>query len=126
MGAVASGSVLFYLGYLRHPSRANGIGWLLSSAALMYTHYLGGFILIIQLMHLLIFARCKRRGTLLRWVAICAAWLPRAFVFLNQGLVGYTRPVLFEATRPILPEARRLLGPDTFPYPQRPLAVLCY
>src|SRR5262249_9857512 len=116
MATLASASTLFYLRYLRHPTRANGIGWLLSSAALMYTHYLGGFILIIQLVHLLVFAGCKRRDMLVRWAAICAAWLPWAFVFLNQSLVRYTRPVLFQSTWPNTPDALAIVGTDLFTY----------
>src|SRR5579859_3561353 len=57
MAALASCSTLFYLRYFRKPTRTNGILWLLSSVALMYTHYLGAFILLIQLIHLLIYAR---------------------------------------------------------------------
>src|SRR5258705_8916070 len=80
MAALAAASTLFYLRYLRRPTRINGIAWLLTSVALIYTHYLGAFILLIQLVHLLIFARPWRRlaDMLLRWVAIGLAWLPWA------------------------------------------------
>src|SRR5258708_8959716 len=61
MAALATCSTLFYLRYYRHPSRTNGIAWLLSSVALMYSHYLGSFILLVQLIHLLIFARPHNR-----------------------------------------------------------------
>src|SRR5258708_6404019 len=53
MATLATMSTLFYLRYYCRPSRTNGIGWLLSSVALMYTHYLGAFILIVQLIHIL-------------------------------------------------------------------------
>lgn len=40
LAALAALSALFYLRYARRPSRASGLAWLLSSIALLYTHYL--------------------------------------------------------------------------------------
>ena len=57
MACLGALSTLCYFRYLRRPTRGHGVAWLLSSSALLYTHYLGGFILIIQLIHLLIFVR---------------------------------------------------------------------
>ncbi|MEP7289486.1 MAG: glycosyltransferase family 39 protein [Chloroflexota bacterium] len=114
MAALATASTLFYLRYFRKPTRINGIAWLLASIALMYTHYLGGFILIIQLVHMVIFARPLRRlgDLLLRWGAICLAWLPWGFVFVNQSLVRYTRPILFQSTWENTPAALGIVRND--------------
>ncbi len=99
-------STLFYLRYLRKPSRVNGIGWLLASIALMYTHYLGAFILLAQALHILLTVRPTRRwpDLLFRWALIGVAWLPWAFVFINQSLVRYTRPILFRSALSNSPE----------------------
>jgi hypothetical protein len=114
MAALATCSTLFYLRYYRYPSRINGIGWLLSSAALMYSHYLGVFILLAQLIHLLIFAPKQKRlrDMLFRWVAIWLAWLPWAFVFLNQSLLRYTRPIWYQSTWSNSPEALSIVRND--------------
>ncbi len=114
MAALATCSTLFYLRYLRRPTRTNGILWLLSSVALIYTHYLGAFILLVQLIHLLIFARPKGRlgDMLIRWAAIGVAWLPWAFVFVNQSLVRYTRPILYQSTWADTPETFAIVRTD--------------
>ncbi len=114
MAALVTCSTLFYLRYLRHHKRGSGIGWLLSSVALIYTHYLGFFILIIQFIHLLIFARPLRRlgDMLIRWGAILLAWVPWAFVFIHQSLVRYTRPILFKSTWANTPESLSIVRSD--------------
>ena len=114
MAALATCSTLFYLRYYRHPSRINGIAWLLSSVALMYSHYLGALILFVQLIHLLIFARPQKRlgDMVFRWLAIWLAWLPWAFVFINQSLVRYTRPILYQSTWADTPEALSIVRND--------------
>jgi mannosyltransferase len=114
MATLAALSTLFYLRYFRHASRRSGIGWLLSSSALMYTHYLGVFILIVQLIHMAIFARPLRRlaDMLFRWLAIGLSWLPWGFVFVEQSLVRYTRPRLFQSTMPNTPETFALVRGD--------------
>src|SRR5258708_36775392 len=111
MATLAICSTLFYLRYYRNPTRTNGIMWLLSSVALLYTHYLGAFILIVQLIHMLLFRRPLRRlgDMFLRWLATGLAWRPRAFVFLNQILGRYTRPILYQSTWPRSPEALSFL-----------------
>jgi hypothetical protein len=102
MATLALLSTLFYFRYLRHPTRGNGLGWWAASVALMYTHYLGAFILLIQVLHILFRVLTVRpfRKTLdllIRWVLIGLAWLPWAFVFINQSLIRYTRPILFRS-----------------------------
>ncbi|HVO43108.1 MAG TPA: glycosyltransferase family 39 protein [Aggregatilineales bacterium] len=124
MAALAVLSTLFYLRYCRdlarygpaysRARRRDGVLWLLTSSALLYTHYLGGFILIIQLLHALITVRPFRRlgDVLFRWGAICLSWLPWAFVFVNQAQVRYTRPILSQSAYPNTPEAFGILRGD--------------
>src|SRR5258708_20887638 len=114
MATLATCSILFYLRFYRNPTRTNGIMWLLSSVALLYTHYLGAFMLIGQLIHMLLFMRPLRRlgDMFLRWLAIGFAWAPWAFVFVNQSLVRYTRPILYQSTWPDSPEALSIVRND--------------
>ncbi len=116
MAALAAVSTLCYFRYYRRPSRGSGIAWLLSTSALLYTHYLGGFIVIVQLIHILIFARPARRlrDMLIRWGAICLSWLPWAFVFISQSLVRYTRVIIYQSALPNSPESFRLVQGDLF------------
>ena len=109
MATLALLSTLFYFRYLRHPSRGNGLGWWAASVALMYTHYLGAFILLIQVIHILLRAVTIRQARvtldlLIRWVLIGLAWSPWAFVFINQSLIRYTRPILFRSALSNSPE----------------------
>jgi Dolichyl-phosphate-mannose-protein mannosyltransferase len=114
MAALASLSTLCYFRYYCRPSRGSGIAWLLSSVALLYTHYLGGFILIVQLLHMLIFGRRahRLRDMFVRWLAIWLAWLPWAFVFVGQSLVRYTRPIIYQSAMPNTPESFQLIRGD--------------
>src|SRR5579864_7076235 len=106
MAALALLSAIFYLRYLRRPTRMRGIGWWAASVALMYTHYLGAFVLLIQLLHLLFVARPYRRipDLFVRWLLIGEAWIPWGFVFIAQSLVRYTRPILFQSALSNSPE----------------------
>ncbi len=106
MATMAVLSTIFYLRYVRGPTRVNGIGWLLASVALLYTHYLGGFIVIVQALHIVLVVRPLRRwpDLWLRWALIGVAWLPWAVVFVNQSLVRYTRPILFQSSLSNSPE----------------------
>lgn len=114
MAALGALSSLFYLRYLRRPRRRNGLGWLLASVALMYTHYLGALLLAVQGVHLLLFARPARRllDMGFRLALVGVAWLPWAFVFVEQSLVRYTRPILFQSTLPNTPETFSLVRGD--------------
>ncbi|MCD4685979.1 MAG: glycosyltransferase family 39 protein, partial [Anaerolineae bacterium] len=42
-------STLFYVRWRRDPSRTNRVSYVLLSMALLYTHYLGGYVLLAQL-----------------------------------------------------------------------------
>lgn len=55
----AACSTWFYLRFLRNGKTRL---WIIVNVLLMYTHYFGAFVLIVQGLHLLIFAREKRRG----------------------------------------------------------------
>jgi len=116
MAALAVLSTIFYLRYIRHANRANGIGWLLSSIALMYTHYLGAFILLTQLLHILLIVRPFRRwpDLVVRWTLIGVAWLPWLFVFIEQSLIRYTRAVFFQSGIPNSPQTFIALRTDLF------------
>ena len=102
MATLALLSTICYFRYLRHPTRGNGLGWWAASVALMYTHYLGAFILLVQVLHILFRALTvrpfhKTLDLLIRWVLIGLAWTPWAFIFIGQSLVRYTRPILFRS-----------------------------
>jgi 4-amino-4-deoxy-L-arabinose transferase-like glycosyltransferase len=114
MATLVSFSALFYLRYLRRQSMMNGIGWLLASVALMYTHYLGALALAVQGMHALIYARPARRliDVLFRLALVGVAWLPWALVFVGQSLVRYTRPILYQSTMPNTPETFAIVRGD--------------
>lgn len=114
MAALTALSSLFYLRYVRRPSRASGIGWVLVSVALLYTHYLGVLALAAQFAHTLLCARPTRRliDVLARFAAIGAAWLPWALVFIEQSSWRYTRPIIFQSGLPNTPETFSLVRND--------------
>jgi len=116
MAALALLSGLFYLRYLRRPTRWNGIGWLLAGVALLYTHYLGAFVLLVQGLHILIAVRPLRRwpDLIFRLGLISVAWLPWAFIFIRQSQIRYTRPILFQNSLPNTPETFIGLRSDLF------------
>lgn len=128
VAALAVGSTLFYLLYVKTPHPkflphaggrnftaparpsggrgwgmgGNGFLWFACSVLMMYTHYLGAFILLIQALHAVIIVRPFRRiaDVWIRLALITLAWTPWAFVFLGQSLVRYQRPELFQSTLP--------------------------
>lgn len=114
MAAFAVLSALFYLRYLRRPSRAAGIGWFLAAVALMYTHYLGALALAVQALHALIFAWPFRRLVHigLHFALIGAAWFPQGLVFLQQSAVRYDRPIIFQSALPNTPETFAIVRGD--------------
>jgi uncharacterized membrane protein len=127
MALFAIACTLFYFRFLRSLSRLphrarrvnwSGVGWVLSAAALLYTHYLGGFVLIVQAIHALIFVRPPRRllHTLVYWALGCATWLPWAYVFLGQSLVRYQRPIIFQSALPNTPDTFSLVRGDLIGY----------
>lgn len=116
MTALALLSGLFYLRYVRRPTRGSSIGWFVASVALMYTHYLGAFILITQFLHslLLVTPFHRKIDHLIRLIFIGLAWLPWAFVFLNQSAIRYTRPIIYLNSIPNTPETFVTIRTDLF------------
>jgi len=98
--AIASG--VFYVRWWRHPTRANRIGTVLASIALLYTHYLGGFVLVAQLLHMLAFARPWRRlaDALFLVGAACLGFLPWLPVVLDQNRLRWDNPLYYQNALP--------------------------
>ncbi len=95
-------SSLFYVQWWRRPSRGNRIGYVLCSIGLLYTHYLGGFVLLAQMVHLLLLARPRHRlfEGLGLWAAVglgFAPWLP---VVLDQNRLRWDNPLYFQNALP--------------------------
>lgn len=95
-------SSVFYVRWVRRPSRASRAGFVLCSVALLYTHYLGGFLLLAQGLHLL--ASVRPRARLAEGVALFAAvgigflpWLP---VVLQQNSVRWDNPLYYQNSVP--------------------------
>ncbi|MCS6871933.1 MAG: glycosyltransferase family 39 protein [Anaerolineae bacterium] len=114
LAALAALSALFYLRYARRPSRISGVAWLLSSIALLYTHYLGVLLIAVQVLHTLLVVRPFRRlpDMLFRFAALGIAFLPQFGVFLMQSSVRYTRPIIFQSTFPNTPETFVMVRTD--------------
>lgn len=79
------------------PSRATRFGYVLTSAVLLYSHYLGGFVLICQALHLIITVRPLKR---LWWVfvhfgAVCATFLPWLPIVIRQNQVRWETPLYY-------------------------------
>lgn len=79
------------------PSRATRIGYVLISAALLYSHYLGGFVLVCQFLHLGLFTRPFHR---LRWamfhlIAVGIAFSPWLPVMYRQNQVRWVTPLYY-------------------------------
>ncbi|MFN7210420.1 MAG: hypothetical protein ACK4P1_08525, partial [Aggregatilineales bacterium] len=112
--ALAALSALFYLRYARRPSRGSGLAWLVSSIALLYTHYLGVLLIAVQALHALLIVRPLRRlpDLLFRFAALGVAFLPQFGVFLMQSSVRYTRPIIFQSTFPNTPETFIMVRTD--------------
>lgn len=78
-------SMWVYLRWLRRPDRWLAAVWILSTAALVYTHYQGAFIPFIQGLHALMFLRGRRR------IEAIGALAAAGFIFL-PWFVGVTIP----------------------------------
>lgn len=79
------------------PSRGTRIGYLLLSSALLYSHYLGGFVLICQFLHMCVFVSPAGR---LRWAffhftAVCASFTPWLPVVYRQNQVRWETPLYY-------------------------------
>lgn len=95
-------SSLFYARWVRHPSRASRIGWVFASLAMLYTHYLGGFVLMAQGAHLLICVRPRARlaqGVFLLG-AVGLGFLPWLPVVIRQNGVRWDNPLYYQNSVP--------------------------
>ncbi|NLX10460.1 MAG: hypothetical protein GXY36_12455 [Chloroflexi bacterium] len=95
-------SSLFYARWWRRPTRAHAVGYVLASIALLYTHYLGGFVLIVQLAHMLLTVRPARRlvQALVLFGTACAGFLPWLPVVIEQNSVRWDNPLYYQNALP--------------------------
>lgn len=104
-------SSLFYVRWQRRPSRANRIGYVLSSLALLYTHYLGGFVLLAQGLHMLLTVRPWRRlreGLFLAG-AIGLGFLPWVPVVIDQNRLRWENPLYYQNALPNSAQTYRMV-----------------
>lgn len=92
----------FYVRWWRRPSLASRAGYVLTAIALLYTHYLGGFLLIAELLHMLLCVRPWRRlaDALFLFGSACLGFLPWFFVVLNQNRVRWDNPLYYQNALP--------------------------
>ncbi|MBZ0304906.1 MAG: glycosyltransferase family 39 protein [Anaerolineae bacterium] len=95
-------SCVFYIRYFKLPTRTNGLGWWLCSVLALYTQYVAGVVLAIQMFHLLMFARplSKIGDGLFRFLAIGLAFLPWLVVFFRQNQVRWDYPIFYQSGLP--------------------------
>jgi hypothetical protein len=95
-------SSLFYVRWWHRPSRANRMGYVLTSILMLYTHYLGGFVLVAQLIHTLLVVQPRRRllEALFLFGAICLGFLPWLPVVIDQNRVRWTNPLYYQNALP--------------------------
>jgi len=104
-------SGVFYVRWWRRPSRANRVGYVLSTLAMLYTHYLGAYLVIVQGLHMVLLARPWRRlreGVFLL-VAVGLAFLPWLPVVIDQNRVRWDNPLYYQNSLPNSPETFRLI-----------------
>lgn len=104
-------SSLFYARWWRNPTRTNRLGYVLSSILLLYTHYLGGYVLVAQFVHMLLTVRPMKRlaNALFLFGAVCAAFLPWALVVLEQNRVRWDNPLYYQNALPNTAETYRMI-----------------
>src|SRR5690606_33515526 len=109
MATLAIVSSVYYVRVWRRSTRAARIGYVLSSLALLYTHYLGAFVLLAQGVHFLLFARGRRRvlDGLFLFAAVALGFLPWVPVVLVQNSVRWDDPLYFRNSVPNSPETYR-------------------
>jgi mannosyltransferase len=92
----ASLSMWWYLRWLRRGDRGAALVWVLSTAALLYTHYQGAFIPAIQVAHGAFFLRGRQRRAALGLLAICgllfAPWFFGVTVAQARRAIDYSLP----------------------------------
>lgn len=92
-------SCWFYFRLIKNesPTRATCIGYVLISAALLYSHYLGGFVLVCQFLHMCIFVRPlpRLRWAIFHFAAICIAFAPWLPIVIRQNQVRWVTPLYY-------------------------------
>lgn len=73
-----------YWRFWKQPTRARGIVFVLSGAALLYTHYWGGFVLLGLAIHALITRRDQLRAFIIAYAGIALLYLPWIPVLISQ------------------------------------------
>jgi hypothetical protein len=73
-----------YWRFWKQPTRSRGVAFVLSGAALIYTHYWGGFVLIGLLIHVAATRRDRLRPYALAFAAIALLFLPWLPVLISQ------------------------------------------
>ncbi|GAB4412834.1 MAG: hypothetical protein Kow00106_07560 [Anaerolineae bacterium] len=104
-------SCLAYARWWRQPTRRNRIGYVLATLAMLYTHYLGLYVLGVQGLHLLLTRRSG--GRLAEGVLLMGAvglgfgpWLP---VLIDQNRVRWDNPLYYQNALPNSPETFRMV-----------------
>ncbi len=95
-------SSLFYVRWWRTPRRSVRLGYVAASLALIYTHYLGAFVLMAQAVHLLLVVRPWRRlrEGLFLLGAIGAGFLPWLPVMIDQNRLRWDNPLYYQNALP--------------------------
>ncbi len=100
-----------YARWWRHPTRLNRTAYVLASLGMLYTHYLGLYVLGVQGLHLLLARRPWRRlaeGVLLLG-AVGLGFLPWLPVMIEQNRVRWDNPLYYQNSLPNSPETFRLV-----------------
>ncbi|PJF39397.1 MAG: hypothetical protein CUN55_14455, partial [Phototrophicales bacterium] len=81
----------------RHHLRVNSALYLLLSSALLYSHYLGGFVLICHAIHMLLFVRplAHLRWCLFVFISVCLSFLPWLPIVIRQNQVRWETPLYY-------------------------------
>ncbi|MEW6580605.1 MAG: glycosyltransferase family 39 protein [Chloroflexota bacterium] len=103
-------SSLFYARWRRRPGRANRIGYVLATLLLLYTHYLGAYIVLVQALHMLLTLRGRRLGEgVFLLGAVGLGFLPWLPVMTDQNRVRWDNPLYYQNALPNSPETFRLV-----------------
>lgn len=103
-------SSLFYVRWRRRPGRANRIGYVLATLLLLYTHYLGAYLVLVQALHMLLTLRGRRlaEGAFLLG-AVGLGFLPWLPVMVDQNRARWDNPLYFQNALPNSAETFRLV-----------------
>lgn len=100
-----------YARWWRRPARGNRIGYVLATLGMLYTHYLGLYVVAIQGLHLLMARRPRRRliEGLGLMSAVALGFLPWLPVLLDQNRVRWDNPLYYQNSLPNSPETFRVV-----------------